>query len=163
MLYNFRFLIATLSLLLVFGSCKSDRKERKIIPTSIAFKKEGELTLYKSDSTKIRTIDIEIADNDYERETGLMHRATMEAHQGMLFLFPDMAQRGFYMKNTLISLDIIYIDNNGKIVSFVEQAKPLKETTLPSQVPAQYVLELNGGLSEEWVLEVGDYVVWDRD
>ncbi|RMB56889.1 DUF192 domain-containing protein [Dokdonia sinensis] len=163
MLFKFRNFIVATSLLLTFGSCKSEQKERKIIPTAIKFKKEGELSLYKSDSTKIRTIDIEIADNDYERETGLMHRASMETHQGMLFIFPDMAQRGFYMKNTLISLDIIYIDDKGRIVSFVEQAKPLKETTLPSQVPAQYVLELNGGLAEEWVLEVGDYVVWDRD
>ena len=163
MLYKTKFLIAVLAFTLAFNSCKSDRRERKIIPTSIEFKKEGELTLFKSDSTKIRTIDIEIADNDYERETGLMHRATMKAHQGMLFIFPDMAERGFYMKNTLISLDIIYIDNTGKIVSFVEQATPLKETTLPSQVPAQYVLELNGGLAEEWVLEVGDYIVWESD
>ena len=146
---------------LLFG-CNDTKKAKTITETKIEFVKEGELTLVKSDGTHMRTLDIEIADDDYQRETGLMHRSSMGNHQGMLFIFEEEANRGFYMKNTLISLDIIYIDKDGKIVSFAENAKPLDETSLPSEVPAQYVLEINGGLSEEWLLEIGDTIEWER-
>ena len=145
-------------------ACKENSSgAKKITPTEITFTKEGTLDLIKEDGTLIRTIDIEISDDDYQRETGLMHRASMLDSQGMLFVFDEEDYRGFYMKNTLISLDIIYIDATGKMVSFAEQATPMDETTLASQVPAMYVLELNGGLSEDWILEVGDRIDWKRE
>lgn len=157
----------TLIIAICLGSlwaCKEQNSTSKnITPTEIHFKKEGTLSLIKEDGTLLRTIDIEIADDDYQRETGLMHRASMLDSQGMLFVFDEEDMRGFYMKNTLISLDIIYIDATGKMVSFAEQTKPMDETTLSSLVPAQYVLELNGGLSEDWVLEVGDRIEWERE
>jgi uncharacterized membrane protein (UPF0127 family) len=76
----------------------------------------------------------------------------------MLFIFPDEDFRSFYMKNTKIPLDIIYIDEAKSIVSIQKNAKPFNETSLPSDVPAKYVLEVNGGLSDEWQLEVGDRI-----
>ena len=141
----------------MFISCKEEKKAIK--PIEIAFKKEGELTLYKSISDSIvATIDIEIADTDYDTQTGLMYRNTMEDNQGMLFVFPTMRERFFYMKNTKIPLDLIYLDNNKQIVSFQENARPLDEGSLPSKVPAQYVLEVNAGLAEKWLLEIGDRI-----
>lgn len=145
-------------------SCKEQSSEVKnITPTEITFTKEGTLKLIKEDGSLLKTLDIEIADDDYQRETGLMHRSSMLDSQGMLFVFDQEDYRGFYMKNTLISLDILYIDASGKIISFAEQTKPMDETTLPSQLPTQYVLEINGGLSEDWVLEIGDKIEWTRD
>ncbi len=143
---------------LVFITSFSCKKEQKVIkPTEISFKKEGELTLYKSTSDSIITkLDIEIADTDYDVETGLMYRTSMKDNQAMLFVFPTMRQRSFYMKNTQIPLDLIFLNNDQFIVSFQENAKPLDETSLPSQVPAQYVLEINAGLAEKWLLEIGD-------
>ena len=156
------FLIAFCAGMLI--SCDKNKKSKTTIaPTEITFTKEGTLRLIKEDGTFLRAIDIEIADDDYQRETGLMHRAALLDSQGMLFVFDEEDFRGFYMKNTLISLDIIYIDANGKMVSFAEQTKPMDESILPSQVPAMYVLEINGGLSEDWVLEVGDRIEWQRD
>ncbi len=159
-----KFFIYTLSITLALASlsCKQEEGNKSIAPTEIAFTKEGELSLFKNDGTFIRTIDIEIADDDYQRETGLMHRSSLKESQGMLFVFEQEEQRGFFMKNTLIPLDLIYLNKEGVIVSFAENAKPEDLTTLPSQVPAQYVLEINGGLSEEWVLEVGDSIKWER-
>ena len=80
---------------------------------SVIFKKEGELVIFKktSDSTKI-DLDIEISDNDYEIQTGLMYRTSMKSNQGMLFIFDDIRERFFYMKNTKIPLDLIYINEN---------------------------------------------------
>ena len=65
------------------------------------------------------------------------------------------------MKNTKIPLDIIYIDEDKTIVSFQKNAKPFDETSLPSNAPAKYVLEVNAGLSDQWQLEVGDSIEFD--
>jgi len=141
-------------------SCKEE-SEKKIITEEIQFTKEGELSIHNivdSISSKVIALDIEIADNDYERETGLMYRKTMEEKRGMLFIQKDFKPQSFYMKNTLIPLDIIYIDDEFKIVSFQKNAKPLDETSLPSGKPAKYVLEINGGLSDKWNLKVGDSI-----
>jgi len=66
------------------------------------------------------------------------------------------------MKNTEIALDIIYINANKQIVSFQKNAIPFDVTSLPSLAPAQYVLEINAGLSDLWNLEVGDKIVWEK-
>ena len=155
--------IVTIVIAITSYSCKENSGNQTIAPTEISFKKEGELTLSKSDGTFIRKIDVEFAEDDYERETGLMHRSTLKDSQGMLFTFEQEEQRAFYMKNTLIALDIIYLNKDGVIVSFAENAKPEDLTPLPSQVPAQYVLEIKGGLSEDWVLEIGDKIDWKKE
>ena len=149
-------LLAISSLLvLLSSSCKEEKKVIK--PMEITFKKEGELSLFKAETDSlIAKFNIEIADNEYETQTGLMDRKSMKDTNAMLFIFPDMQLRSFYMKNTLIPLDIIYLDNNNSIVSIQENTKPLDEASLPSGSPAQYVLEINGGLSQQLNIEVGD-------
>ncbi|WP_158974109.1 DUF192 domain-containing protein [Cellulophaga sp. L1A9] len=155
-------IISILFLLCFFTSCKDEAKE--VIKTpAITFTKEGELIIYKAKTDSIiATFDIEIAETDYETETGLMYRKTMKAEQGMLFVFPDVAMHSFYMKNTEIPLDIIYIDENLKIASFQENAIPFNEEGLSSQVPIKYVLETNAGLAEKYLLEVKDSVVYKK-
>lgn len=144
---------------LTVSACKNEKKTVK--QTEVTFNKEADLTIFKiaSDSTEIK-LDIEIADTDYDIQTGLMYRSSMEANQGMLFVFDDLRERYFFMKNTQISLDIIYIDDNKKIVSFQKNAKPFDETSLPSNVPAKYVLEVNAGLADIWLLKEGDSLSW---
>jgi len=142
-------------ILFSFTFCKEGKKVIK--PIKIEFKKEGELSFFKSKTDSIiTTFDIEIADTDYEIQTGLMHRHSMQIDRAMLFIFPDIRMRSFYMKNTYIPLDIIYLNNDKRIVSIQENAKPLDETSLPSGFPAQYVLEINAGLTQKWSLKVGD-------
>jgi uncharacterized membrane protein (UPF0127 family) len=150
------------SILFSISSCKEEQKAIK--PITIEFKKEGKLTIYKSTSDSlIAQFEIEIADNDYEVQTGLMHRKSMENERARLFIFPDNRMLSFYMKNTYISLDIIYIDNNKHIVSIQENSNPMDETPLHSQFPAQYVLEINAGLSKELNLKVGDSIEFTKD
>lgn len=143
-----------------FVSCKGENKT-EIKTEAISFTKEGELSVFKKDSLLIN-MDIEIAESDYETETGLMYRESMEEKQGMLFIQDELKVQNFYMKNTQISLDLIFIDENLKVVSFQENAKPFDETSLSSQVPAKYVLEVNAGLAEKWLLEVGDSISFTR-
>lgn len=155
----FKYLKLVLALLITMNisSCKKDKKTIK--PTEVTFTKEGELTLFKTtaDSSKV-VIDIEIADNEYETQTGLMYRNSMENNQGMLFVFDDVTERSFYMKNTKIPLDLIFIDEDKTIVSFQKNAKPFDENSLPSNAPAKYVLEVNAGLVDTWELSVGDKI-----
>lgn len=136
-------------------SCKEDKKIIK--QTEISFKKEGELVLHKikTDASKM-TLDIEIADTDFDIQTGLMYRNSMKTNQGMLFVFDDETERFFYMKNTKIPLDLIFINANKTIVSFQKNAKPFDESSLPSNASAKYVLEINAGLVDAWGLSVGD-------
>lgn len=149
-------------LLLTVFSCKTDPK-REIRTTPITFTQEGELSITKAETDAIAAqFAIEIATSEYEIQTGLMYRNTMENHQAMLFIFPDEALRSFYMKNTQFPLDIIYIDEDSTIVSFQKNAKPFDETGLPSHVPAQYVLEIKAGLSDTLGVEVGDRITFTQ-
>lgn len=148
--------ILVFSLVVIFFlSCKEENKT--IVKTEQKFKKEGTLQIHK-DSLEAISLDIEVAADEYERQTGLMHRSSLEENQGMLFIFEEESPRSFYMKNTYIPLDILFINAENKIVSFTENAEPADETSLPSNAPAKYVLEINGGLIERWGLEAGDEI-----
>ena len=150
----------SLILVLNFTNCKEDKKIIK--QTEIHFKKEGNLTIYKtSDSTQIE-LNIEIADTDFDVQTGLMYRTSMEQNQGMLFVFDDEQERFFYMKNTKIPLDLIFINTDNKIVSFQKNAKPFDESSLPSKLPAKYVLEINSDLVNKWKLSIGDSIKYSK-
>lgn len=158
--FNSKILKGFFIILLICSACK-EKKTEEIKTAIIGFTKEGELSIFKRDSLLVN-LDIEIAETDYETETGLMYRESMEEKQGMLFIQDEFKVQNFYMKNTQISLDLVFIDENLKIVSFQEKAKPFDESSLSSQVPAKYVLEINAGLAEKWLLEVRDSISFTR-
>ena len=149
--------LAAIALILPrFFSNESNRvQEIEITPQDIDFTRDGELSIFKNDSL-IQTIEVEFAKNDEERALGLMYRSSMDEHQGMWYIFPEEAPRSVYMRNTEIPLDIIYLDKDNKVVSIAKNARPYDETSLPSEKPAMYVLEINGGLSDKWGIEKGD-------
>ena len=120
----------------------------------IDFTKQGEVSLFKGDSL-VKKLDVELAKSEEERNLGLMYRKQMAEDQGMWFIFSDEAPRSFYMKNTEISLDIIYFDKDKKVVSIAKNAKPYDETSLPTIKPAMYVLEVNGGMADKWGITEG--------
>ncbi|MFB9055847.1 DUF192 domain-containing protein [Mariniflexile ostreae] len=154
---SFAVLLSLGFLSLAHISCKEDKKN--ITQTEVIFKKEGELQIYKTvTDSVIVALDIELAKTDYEIQTGLMYRDAMDTHQGMLFLFDNEIERYFFMKNTRIPLDIIYINADKKIVSFQKNATPFDERSLPSNAPAKYVLEINAGLVDAWAIAVGDRI-----
>jgi uncharacterized membrane protein (UPF0127 family) len=155
-------LAAIVCALFAAESCK-ETKEEKSITKQVNFQKEGELSLLKaSNDSLVISLDIEIAEGEYETQTGLMYRKSMQDDRGMLFIFDDEVRRSFYMKNTEFALDIIYVNNENEIVNIQKNAQPLDQTSLPSAAPAKYVLEVNAGLSDKWGLEPGDKIVWKR-
>lgn len=147
----------TLFLSLSMSSCdENSKKERTIETEPISFTKEGELYLIKASGDTIESLDIELAESDYEHQTGLMYREDMEDSQAMLFIYEDERIRNFYMKNTYFPLDIIYYAEDRTLVSIQENAIPRDETSLPSEAPARFILEVNAGLAEQWDLQKGD-------
>ncbi|OUS00567.1 hypothetical protein A9Q86_10165 [Flavobacteriales bacterium 33_180_T64] len=149
---------------LQFTACKDEQKTSEVKQFKVTFKKEGELQLRKAITDSLLTaLDIEIADNAYETQTGLMYRKSMKDNCAMLFIFPNVEPRSFYMKNTEIPLDIIYISEEKSIVNIQKNAIPMDETSLPSEAPAKYVLEVNAGLSDTWNLEKGDKIEFTKN
>lgn len=145
-------------------SCKENKSDQKVLTKEVVFKKEGTLTIKKAaNDSVVAQLDIEIADDEYQTQTGLMYRKSMQDDRGMLFLFEQEQPRSFYMKNTEFGLDIIYIDSKQHIVSIQKNAQPLNKTSLPSEGACQYVLEVNAGLSDTWGLEKGDQVSWTKE
>src|SRR5215470_3528939 len=105
-----------------------------------------------------RSFQVEIADTPAKRELGLQYRRELGADQGMIFLFPNESQQTFWMKNTPIPLDMIFISHDRKIVGIVEQATPFTLDPRSVGKPSQYVLEINGGLAKRYGIRPGDSV-----
>jgi uncharacterized protein len=104
-------------------------------------------------------ITVDIADTSDERTRGLMFRKSLPQDSGMFFIFDGEDQRSFWMKNTLIPLDMIFMDAGYKVVSVAKNVQPCKKDpcqTYPSVKPAKFVLEVNGGMSDSIGLKEGD-------
>jgi uncharacterized protein len=109
-------------------------------------------------STGRHAFQVEIADNDATREHGLMDRRYMAPNHGMLFEFDREEPVSFWMKNTYIPLDMIFIAPSGVVTHIATNAEPLSERVVPSGAPCIAVLELNGGMAASIGLKVGDKV-----
>jgi hypothetical protein len=115
---------------------------------------------------KGQRFNVEIAEDQEKQALGLMFRRHMPEDHGMLFIFPNEAPRGFWMKNTRIPLDIMYFSSELRLVSMAENAQPCRVEQCPgypSAGPAQYVLELNAGKASELGVEAGDLLVLRLD
>jgi uncharacterized membrane protein (UPF0127 family) len=104
------------------------------------------------------SVDVELARTAQERQRGLMYRKHLSADEGMLFLFEEPQQLTFWMRNTYVPLDMIFIETEMRVLGVVENAEPLTETSrfVPGQ--SQYVLEINAGLSREHGIGPGTLV-----
>jgi uncharacterized membrane protein (UPF0127 family) len=109
----------------------------------------------------VRHFTVEVADTDATRETGLMFRKSLAPDKGMLFDFGTPQSVTFWMKNTLIPLDMVFIAKDGHVVSIARNAVPMSEALIPSGGPIVGVLELRGGRAAEIGVKPGD-VVRDR-
>jgi uncharacterized protein len=100
-------------------------------------------------------IAVEVADEPREQTTGLMHRHLAGDGEGMLFVFPRVAPRAFWMHNTPDSLDLLFLDADMRLVALIPSAEPLSDRMLQPDAPAQYVLEVPGGFAGRHALELG--------
>ena len=145
------FLMGAMALSVAVGACASQSA-----PLDAAGNPLESLTIVTA--TGEHEFWVEIADDDEERARGLMFRPPLEDERGMLFQFPDVAERGFWMKNTPSSLDILYLDPTGRIVSIAPHTTPQSEVSIPSNGGANGVLEVRAGRAEEIGAKAGDVV-----
>jgi hypothetical protein len=124
-----------------------------------AFAQEGPQSLPKVRlNAGIHNIDAMLAQTPEQREIGLMFRASMAANEGMLFTFERPAQQCFWMKNTLIPLDMLFLKADGSIAHIAHNAVPLDETPIESGAAVNAVLEVNGGTAATLGIKEGDRV-----
>lgn len=127
------------------------------------FTKMGEVYFQDSAKNAKSKIDVEIAETDETRHLGLMFRESMKEEQGMLFIFPSEELQGFYMRNTIIPLDIIFVNSKKQIVKIHKHTEPFSEKTLPSRLPSMYVVEVNAGYTDKFGIKEGYYIDWRRN
>ncbi len=108
---------------------------------------------------KIHRFNVRIANNDQTREKGLMGVKTLPEDQGMLFVFNDLTPAQFWMKDTLISLDMVFIDGKGVVSSVHSKARPLDLSVISSKEPVKAVLEISGGVAEKLGIDRGDQII----
>ncbi|GJQ62988.1 MAG: hypothetical protein SCALA702_20410 [Melioribacteraceae bacterium] len=128
----------------------------------IKFNKEGELTFRKASDEFVSIIDIEIAEDDHERADGLMMRFTLQEKQGMLFIFEQEQIQSFWMRNTFVPLDMIFVNSNNEIVTIHKNTEILSDQSYRSTKPAIYVVEVVGGYTDKYNIREGDKILWRR-
>lgn len=126
-------------------------------PAALAELEASPLTIESANGA--HTFTVEVADEPEEITTGLMNRKSMDADAGMLFDFGQPREAAMWMKNTLIPLDMLFMDPNGKIIAIARETVPGSLRTISPGVPVKSVLELNGGRAAELGIEPGDEVV----
>jgi uncharacterized protein len=156
------FTVIVIALVIIFMPKKAAQDTSNLAGAPM-FKKQGELTLSKSDDKPIVSIDIEIADDDAKREVGMMGRPVMEERQGMLFIFEEEFLASFWMRNCPLSLDMIFINKQGKIVTIHKNTKPFSDDTYSASAMTLFVLEVNSGFTDKYDIKEGDMMTWKRN
>lgn len=125
-----------------------------------AFADDAQLSI--TSATGEHRFTVEVVDTNETRAQGLMFRKELAPDAGMLFDFKESRQVAFWMENTLIPLDMLFVKEDGTIANIHVNATPLDRTSIPSDGPVQFVLEIPGGRSVELGIVAGDKVVHDR-
>jgi len=152
-------LLTILLLPLIFLSC-SEQEKTKDNPknTGRTLTYEKSVAFLDTNEDTLTTIDVAIADNDQERNQGLMDVRNMPSDKGMLFIFDENQPRSFWMANTPLSLDIMFVNESFEIVRIHQNAQPFSEKSFESEEPAKYVIETNGGFSVSHDIQEGTKV-----
>jgi len=121
---------------------------------------DGELRFLRPDGSIVASITIEIADTPETRVKGLMERWFLPEHHGMLFIFDAPEIQRFWMHNTPLSLDMIFVDGNRRILNLAESTTPMSKQTYSSRGPAQYVVEVRAGFCRRAGIQEGMSIQW---
>lgn len=126
------------------------------------FSYEGDVFVYNQQDSLLAKLNVEFAETPQEINYGMMYRKSIPENSGMLFLMPVEEPQSFWMKNTRISLDVIYLNSQGKVVSLQKNTEPNSEKHLPSVFPAAMVLEVEAGFADKHSLSPGDKISYHK-
>jgi hypothetical protein len=123
---------------------------------------DGTLTFFGKTNKEIITIDIEIPDTPEKMAKGLMYRTKMLDTQGMLFVRTTAKEKFFWMKNTYIPLDMIFVDRHMKVIHVAKNTTPLSEELIPVPTEAKYTIEVIAGFSDKHGITAGNSISFTR-
>lgn len=138
-------LFVVLSTTLLLINCSQEKESNQQQNNGRTLSYERSVTFFTADDDSLTSIEVAIADDDKERSQGLMDVRNMPSDKGMLFIFEENQPRSFWMANTPLSLDIIFVNDAYEIVRIHHSANPYSENNFESGQPAKYVIETNGG------------------
>lgn len=148
---------------LLFNSNKTvSKKADKSITMEPQFHKEGSMVFLTSEKDTIKQVDIEIADNEQERTQGMMYRTNMPHDRAMLFIMQYEREQSFWMRNTKMSLDIIYVNGAKEIVTIYKHTQPYSNSPIPSFKKAKYVVETSAGFCDNFGIQEGNFIEFAR-
>lgn len=153
--------VAFLLGVLLASACKEERTMPRVEQES-PFEPNGAVEFLRPDSSVITRIAVEIAEGDEERARGLMFRRRLGPQQGMLFIDTQPDTQSFWMANTAIPLDMIFVDEAGRVLN-VERARPLSRETIYSDGLALYNVEVRAGFAGRHGIEEGILMRWWRE
>lgn len=136
-----------LASLFLFACGSEPQEQRPTTPLTIKTKSNGDVRF-----------NVEVAQTPAELQKGLMHRTEMSNNNGMIFIFDPIRPVQMWMKNTKLSLDMIFVAGNGKIIKIKEKAVPMSTDRISCKEPVRAVIELNGGQVSRHNIKVGDLV-----
>ena len=129
-----------------------------VVVSSAVADDQAQVLIHSVESDAVFSFTVEIAQTPEEQSVGLMHRTELAPNHGMFFVYDTPSELSFWMKNTLIPLDILFIDEEMVIHHIHANAEPLSEDRIPSQGEVLKVIEINGGRAKELGIKVGDKV-----
>jgi uncharacterized membrane protein (UPF0127 family) len=163
-----KYLILIVAILCLVSCGKKQKKHVDFSKTTVLkrygfdnppkFRKDGELIFMNAKNDTLFHINIENAITSDDRYRGLMYRPQMDENNGMFFVMDYEDTQSFYMRNTIIPLDIIYVNANYEIVDIYKNTKIKDETSLPSAKPALFVVEINAGLCDKYNINITDKI-----
>jgi len=156
-----RILLSVAISLSVLAGCQSG-SSKKAVSTDIPFRADGILDFIGSDGKLVTRIAIEIAESDSAQTRGLMDRRSLPKRGGMIFIDSEPSERSFWMRNTPLPLDIIFVRSDSSIANIVEQTTPYSDLHIDSDGLAQFVVEVRAGFASSHSILPGQHVRWSR-
>lgn len=153
-----------LMLAMLLTACKgqSEATPQDNPPPKYSFRKDGELSILSKDGQLKAEFDIEIVETEAELQRGLKYRESMEPNQGMLFIFDGSRSHSFWMQDTYISLDMLFIDYDNTIFNIAKDTVPFSTDLVEPGGYNKYTLELIAGSTERLSIQKGDKIEWKR-
>ena len=132
------------------------------VKKTATFRNDGRLEFVDHDGMVRTSIAIEIAETREARTKGLMGREEMDDHAGMLFVYQRAGDKVFWMRNTPLSLDIIFVSEDGAVLNIARRTQPLSDNKYHSKGPAKYVVEVLSGFCDRYGIREGTRIRWYR-
>lgn len=148
--------------LFVLVGCGADENELPTIRTDAEFRKDGTLSFLTPSGDTLTTIDVEIAETDEARTRGLMGRRSLPSRSGMFFIMDDVDTTGFWMRNTPLPLDIMFVAPDSHVINIVKRTTPFSQAVIRPKAPKKFVVEVRAGFADRAGITDSMRITWSR-